>query len=142
MTGFVYLMSNEGMPGLLKAGTSKNPCDRQRQLRKTGVPTPFKLEWAYLFKNPEEIEQNFHEAFPHYRVATDREFFKMGLEEATSFLDDQITYNRCNVESFDVLTTMHDELATSVEKALKRGVTIPEVTFHIWGLWQGLTAPD
>lgn len=46
--GIVYILSNEAMPGLLKIGltTRKDLSARLRELYTTGVPVPFRCEYA------------------------------------------------------------------------------------------------
>lgn len=46
MTGYVYILSNAAMPGLLKIGkTTRTPDERARELaRGTGVPGPYTVE--------------------------------------------------------------------------------------------------
>lgn len=47
--GFVYVLSNAGMPGLLKIGSStKVPTARAAELNTTGVPSPFEVEYYCL----------------------------------------------------------------------------------------------
>lgn len=46
--GIVYVLSNEAMPGLVKIGrTNRDDLEvRLRELYTTGVPLPFKCEYA------------------------------------------------------------------------------------------------
>src|ERR1700730_11414904 len=58
------------MPGLVKIGrTSYEEANtRIAQLYSTGVPFPFKLEFACKVENPDEVEQALHLAFGPSRV--------------------------------------------------------------------------
>ena len=78
MKEFVYLISNPSMPGLLKVGTTTNtPNERMSELHSTGVPTPFQLELAIKVSNGLNAEKIAHKALSNYRVAKNREFFRI-----------------------------------------------------------------
>ena len=62
--GFVYILSNPAMPGLIKIGKTRlDPADRAAQLQTTGVPAGFKVEYACRTPDPEVVEQAMHVAF-------------------------------------------------------------------------------
>ena len=54
MAGWVYVLSNEFMPGIYKIGmTTTSPATRAKELSSaTGVPAPFKIEAAYHCDDP------------------------------------------------------------------------------------------
>lgn len=80
--GYVYVLSNESMPGLLKIGCTKNdPMSRAVQLHTTGVPTPFKLEFALFSEDAQESEKMAHWLLSNKKVAN-REFFNVCKREA------------------------------------------------------------
>lgn len=81
--GFVYILSNEGMPGLLKIGFSiKVPTERAAELNTTGVPSPFEVEYYCLIEKPALLEAAVHRQLKEARHANDREFFRLSLSEA------------------------------------------------------------
>ena len=84
----VYVLTNPAMPGLVKIGrTSYEEANaRLAQLYSTGVPFPFKLEFACKVENPDEVEQALHLAFGPHRVNTRREFFSIEPEQAIAIL--------------------------------------------------------
>jgi hypothetical protein len=47
--GFVYVLSNPAMPGLLKVGSTVGPVEKRAAglSRMTGVPEPFKIEGTF-----------------------------------------------------------------------------------------------
>ena len=81
---WVYILSNQSMPGLLKIGYTKyDPEVRSKQIsRGTGIPLEFKVEWAYKCFNGEEIERETHKFLKSKRISKSREFFRIELEEA------------------------------------------------------------
>jgi len=129
MSGFVYVATNESLDGVVKIGISTDPVSRIRKLKSTGVPTSFSLAWAHMFKKPEVIEAAFQEYFRECRVANDREFFKMSVEEATEYLNNKVFHDNGNVERFDILCTMQDEISDALNKASLRGVSVPDMAF-------------
>jgi hypothetical protein len=81
---WVYVLSNPSIPNQFKIGsTHKDPDTRSKQLsRGTGVPTPFKVEFAFKCFNAETAEREIHKALIDCRVSKDREFFMLSLQEA------------------------------------------------------------
>jgi hypothetical protein len=84
----VYVLTNPAMPGLVKIGqTSQEDAQvRIAQLNSTGVPFPFKLEFACKVPNPDEVEEALHKAFAPDRVNPRREFFKIDADQAIAIL--------------------------------------------------------
>lgn len=85
--GYVYILTNPSMPGLVKIGrTTRTPEARALELHQTGVPTPFKVEeWVY---SPDcaELEASVHVDLEECRVDPSREFFLATVEEAKEHL--------------------------------------------------------
>ena len=82
---WVYVLSNPSLPKeYLKIGYTKlNPDERAIQISSaTGVPTPYKVEWAYKCFNGEMVERMTHEKLKAFRVNNRKEFFHISLEEA------------------------------------------------------------
>ncbi len=80
---YIYILSNEYMPGLIKIGYTKNPPGtRVKQLNTTGVPVDFNVEWAFPCFNGIQLEQEVHEYLADFRVNKKREFFNISIEEA------------------------------------------------------------
>ena len=81
--GFVYVVSNPSMPGLVKIGrTDRNAPARIAELSAaTGVPTPFVLEAAYPAASSLEAEAAAHTALSGHRLQG-REFFRVSVEAA------------------------------------------------------------
>lgn len=76
------------MPGLVKIGRTSfaDANTRIAQLYSTGVPFPFKLEFACKVENPDEVESALHIAFAPNRVNVRREFFSISPEQAIAIL--------------------------------------------------------
>jgi len=83
LAGWVYILSNEYMPGIYKVGmTTTSPEARAKELSSsTGVPFPFKVEAAYHCDDPAYSESEIHEALSEFRINNSREFFKLDLQE-------------------------------------------------------------
>lgn len=78
MSGFVYVLSNPCMPGMVKIGwTERHPVDRARELQTTGVPCAFDLVFAIWTSRPTSIESEVHDRLCDFRVASNREFFQI-----------------------------------------------------------------
>lgn len=88
--GYIYALTNDAMPGVVKIGrTERDPVDRARKLRTTGVPAPFKLLHFCLVDDCQAAEGQIHRALVARGVRTlpDREFFEITEEDAIQLLD-------------------------------------------------------
>lgn len=87
--GYVYILSNESMPGLVKIGrTARGVEQRAFELYQTGVPTPFKVEHCVTSPDCIALERDMHNHFPDVRVSGSREFFRTDIGTAVALLDD------------------------------------------------------
>ncbi|WP_354049086.1 GIY-YIG nuclease family protein [Bradyrhizobium sp. LB12.1] len=84
----VYVLTNPAMPGLVKIGRTSyaDANTRIAQLYSTGVPFPFRIEFACKVENPDEVESALHVAFAPSRVNLRREFFSIEPEQAIAIL--------------------------------------------------------
>ncbi len=78
--GYVYVLVNSSMPGLVKVGkTTRLPSERGQELsRATGVATPFVVAFEELCSDCDAIEFAVHAELEArgFRQATNREFFR------------------------------------------------------------------
>jgi len=85
---YIYVLSNKAIPNLYKIGwTSGLPEDRADELTTTGVPHPYKVEYSKKFKNAVQIEKQCHDHFKKNRVANNREFFEVPINEIKDYID-------------------------------------------------------
>lgn len=88
--GYLYCMSNESMPGIVKVGyTTRTPDERAKELNHTGLPHKFRVEFAKLIQNVEEMEKAMHKLLSIYgeRINEQREFFKISKDRVLEFFD-------------------------------------------------------
>ena len=86
--GYVYILDNDSMPGLLKIGkTVRNSRERAKELsHSTSVPTPFRVVFELSSDKYEILEREAHSRLARYRVGNNREFFKCTLGIAIKVL--------------------------------------------------------
>ena len=88
MKGFVYILSNPSMPGLIKVGmTARSVEGRAGELYQTGVPTPFVVEHSVLSPDCARLEAEVHDTLADLRVGQGREFFRCEAHRAMGCLD-------------------------------------------------------
>lgn len=81
--GYVYILSNPSMPGLVKIGkTTRTPAERASELYQTGVPEPFDVYAALYTPDCQELELMVHNDLCEDRRSDDREFFGIEPEDA------------------------------------------------------------
>jgi hypothetical protein len=92
MSEFIYVLENSSMPGLVKIGrTERSVSERVSELSShTGVPTGFVVIKEYAVTNSVEAERIIHDRLSDYRVADNREFFKMEAEDATDIIESML----------------------------------------------------
>lgn len=108
----IYVLSNEAMPSLIKIGKTKRKDinERLNELYKTGVPLPFKCEWAGEVEDCNELELILHNAFSDRRINLKREFFKLEPEQVIPLLKKLCI----------------KEITSQVETALNKDVSVEE----------------
>ena len=89
MIGYVYVMSNPSMPGMVKIGMTKNdPRLRAKDLTTaTGVPAAFKVDGYIKTDNYHQVERIAHDHFHEFRINGAREFFAVKSEDAIVWLN-------------------------------------------------------
>ena len=88
MPDFIYILTNEAMPGLIKIGkTSNTVAQRMRELDGSGIPLPFQCYYAARVDNALFVETRLHKAFGDFRVRTNREFFRLDPFRAQSAVE-------------------------------------------------------
>jgi hypothetical protein len=103
--GYVYVLSNSKMPGLVKIGRTNQVDQRARELsRQTGVPTDFAVEAKFASHAPEEHESEIKRRL-HSKRIVGKEFFEMDLGEAIRIVQAVVGTDPIN-PSDDSLTLM------------------------------------
>ena len=91
--GYMYVLDNPGMPGLVKIGyTCNSAFDRAKQLSSTSVPFAFRVRYLARVRKPEKVESEVHELLFDKRVNNAREFFQVSLDEAIEAIENTATY--------------------------------------------------
>ncbi len=81
--GYVYVLTNDAMPGLVKVGrTTRDPESRACELFQTGVPVPFEVYFSALFPDCIDAEAHVHRELTLSRVSEGREFFRVEPDRA------------------------------------------------------------
>lgn len=98
MKGWVYVISNKAMQGMVKVGYStKDPELRAAELNHTGSPHPYVVEYEMLIEEPYQIEQQTHKFLSSKREA--KEWFRCSAEEAVAAIK-QVSGTRAIVETY------------------------------------------
>ncbi|MFC0862868.1 GIY-YIG nuclease family protein [Sphaerimonospora cavernae] len=89
--GFVYVLSNEAMPGIVKVGMTTDLAEgRARRFHSADVPLPFDVEFRALTSHPRAVEKYVHEFLEPFRVTPDREFFEISPDMAIDTVRDAL----------------------------------------------------
>lgn len=81
--GFVYILTNQSMPGLIKIGRTTRAVDlRAAELWQTGVPTRFDVYASEKTYDCVQLEAYVHGDLRKSRVSKSREFFAIDAEKA------------------------------------------------------------
>ena len=136
--GIVYLLTNPVMPGLVKIGmTTQEDIDkRMRELYTTGVPVPFECQFACKVKKGDcaKIEKALHTAFEPQRINSNREFFRIQVEQAKAILE---LFHHVDVTT-DVSNEIENDLTEEDKAASKKAqVHRPPLNFFQMGFKKG-----
>ena len=99
MRGWIYVISNKAMPGLIKVGSSsKDPEERAQELDHTGTPHPYVVEYDILIEGElYQVEQLIHEKLSSHSEG--KEWFRCEPEQAVSAIR-QVAKDIAIAESF------------------------------------------
>jgi hypothetical protein len=79
--GWIYIITNNAMPGLVKIGYStKDPCLRAKELDCTGTPHSYEVIYDALLWEPREVEQKVHVILRNKREG--KEWFRCSIEDS------------------------------------------------------------
>ena len=79
--GFVYVLGNDDMPGLVKIGLSSLlPEDRAKKGFTTFVPSPFEVLFRAVTSRPVKLEKAVHDLLAPHRNKSNREFFRVSSD--------------------------------------------------------------
>ena len=81
---FVYLATNERMPGLVKIGKAKDADDRMRSLNAPGVPGKYEAKCICYVKDEARVEKTMHDMLRY--AHDDKEFFRVDWLVAAGIL--------------------------------------------------------
>lgn len=86
--GYLYIISSPSLPNMVKVGVTRrlDPYTRVKELSSSSLPFPFELHAYALCEDCFGIESAMHEHFNAKRVAENREFFYITVEEAITQL--------------------------------------------------------
>ena len=104
INGYVYILSNPAMPGLLKIGyTERDVQERVKELSNTGIPSPFEIEAVFESSKPYQDEQKIHNYFSKFKDSNNREFFNIDLKEALNTIVKLLSKKPCQIKDSGLL---------------------------------------
>lgn len=108
--GYVYILQNKHMPGLIKVGMTQRCVNaRAEELYQTGVPGRFEVYSFVSSPDCRELERRVHESLSVFRLSGDREFFQCDASDATTVLD------QLHIEQVEEFVSEFTETHTLVE---------------------------
>ncbi|MDH4567750.1 GIY-YIG nuclease family protein [Pseudomonas sp. BN414] len=85
--GWVYVITNPAMPGLIKIGYSlKDPVLRAKELNHTGTPHPYVVLYDVLVREPRDLERTLHQRLAQNQEG--KEWFRLTVLEAIRHIRD------------------------------------------------------
>lgn len=87
--GYIYILINASFEGLVKIGeTMRSPEERARELSQgTGIPSPFLVAYSKQVSDSVKAEKMLHQKLDQFRIRSNREFFRISLEEAIKHME-------------------------------------------------------
>lgn len=85
--GFVYILSNEGWPGILKIGFTTSQVEKRvSEINNAGSLVDWQVEYSFKCGRPYDLEQALHRHLEFCRSRSNREFFEIELQNAISLI--------------------------------------------------------
>lgn len=122
--GYIYILENPSFQGLLKIGRTKDDTAvRARKLSaSTSVPTPFFVSYEAYVNHYVEFENEVHKTLSNFRLSTNREFFRMSLEDAVNVIDqlkkDPYYLPDTNYEAIEILPALSMRFGARLDSKL------------------------
>ena len=135
-SGYIYCLSNPFYVDMYKIGiTKKNPEERAKELFTTGVPTPYKVEFAKKVSTPKQKETTIHTFLESrgQRVYPKREFFRVPLDEVKLLFGLMDGQEWCETVEEAIVPTNDDEFILHPENWTKMKTTQGEPLNHLFG---------
>ena len=147
----IYVLTTEAMPGLVKIGYTANLKIRLKKLDTTGLPLPFRCNFALQVPDSSRFETLLHEAFGNTRVRDNREFFEIEVSRVIAAMkltggkdvtpNDDITFDRESSLALEKKATRRKPDVNSDIVALETGTEIhfaedKTITATVHGKWQ------
>ncbi|WP_438332248.1 GIY-YIG nuclease family protein [Burkholderia pseudomallei] len=133
--GYVYILVNPCMPGLIKIGrTFRDARTRARELSSTSVPTSFQVAFELFSEQHEELEIMAHRALADFRVDAAREFFRYPLDKAIALLLELAEPSQSPATRYvaeDVTTRLREKYPTYLRSDIT-AVRIVQVPGRVW----------
>lgn len=83
MRGWVYVLTNDALPGKVKIGfTDRDPRTRAAELSSTSIPMPYSVVYEIMVHDAWRLERSTHHFLAHCRTSADREFFDCTVSDA------------------------------------------------------------
>lgn len=134
-SGYVYILTNVSLPGLIKVGrTIRDSRSRARELFTTGVPTPFQVAFEIFSDEHEELEADFHKELHDFRISDNREFFNYPLNQAIILLQ-KLNNSQSNKEFIAQAEDIFEPLKKRYLRYLRPeiiGVRIVQIKKRVW----------
>ncbi len=131
--GYIYVLINPSMEGLLKIGkTTRDPEGRAKELSAaTGVPTPFYLAYKAYFHDCTKAEQYVHARLErmNYRLAANREFFRVPLEQTINTILEALQLDSQSQASTKLVSQEPDSLHASQNPSNESSTNTWEVLY-------------
>ena len=122
MAGWVYIIKNKAMPGILKIGyTERTPYIRAYELYNTGCPYPYRVAYSIYVDKPYEVEQKAHELQRSTNVG--KEWFSCSQEQAIETISNAIKICGAKIEN----RTPRIPTRKEVEDVLVLNTDLPKV---------------
>lgn len=118
MKGWVYIISNQAMPDVIKIGYStKDPRVRAKELG-TGAPYPYHVEYEVLVEHPSRVERAAHQILSGVRAG--KEWFECDIPSAIKAIKTACAGAEIYLENRYERATLNDQDRTPTSDLFER----------------------
>lgn len=134
-SGYVYILINHSLPGLLKVGrTARDSRERARELSTTSIPTPYIVAYETFTEDSEGLEKKMHSRLADSRVSDNREFFRYPLDKAIQVLIEYVSppsHKNAEYSAVDIHDKLIEKYGNDMDPTIS-AVRIVQTSERVW----------
>lgn len=122
LRGYIYILSNPLMPGVVKIGLTERDVEARLQelSSPTGVGAPFQEEARFEVCDPASAESRVHAVLGPFRTNPNREFFRISVQEAIATVSGIVSMPAIDFDAQLERVKQRDTMRVAIRNRIER----------------------